>query len=568
MGRLQDNQYNTPRNNKTQRQKKDQNLQQIKQDRARDEAKLQAAFCPPLDPSLIQAIWNDSFNYDQSFQVLTALAKEADQTLDQQELSLDNLDLEDNATSSSSSDQSEDDNIEFLMTCFPTLSIPDLIDALKTAENDVERATDVLLNREFISQKEHDESIMAEQEHNRDSLYRGKETKRHRVKKKNNQTQPIWSSGHLPTVKSTQGNTSNPGAFSTNMRKIMEQQQNEDDDFYAGDLASVPFNFWHQYDSTVKLLQRFFPHLSEMIIAAAVQHCRGNIIASVKSLMEKNPNEKPEHELTWSTIKELEHVKRELDAIMVDRSSEDVARVALGVVIQFEGQKKPLDQLVQAGVEHFLSFDVNQLALEARLKKMAAESDYIRAQQKKKEMPVIPDYLLINNQQNYQEDDPEECRDMAMQLILERNELFRKAAAAYRAAKNKGPGEGGIAFFYSDEARQLDTRAKDWNMRAARATVRRQRLKQNDDHLLDLHGLTVAEVQVLVTEGVTQWYSRSQMQSARLQFRPLKIITGIGKHSKYGESKLLPTTLKILRNGGWQYDMPHPGCIYVKGAKH
>ncbi|KAI8334163.1 hypothetical protein EDC96DRAFT_525509 [Choanephora cucurbitarum] len=568
MGRLQDNQYNAPRNSKSQKQKKTQNTQQIKQDRARDEAKLQATFCPPLDPSLIQAIWNDSFNYDQSFEVLTALAKEADQTLDQQELSLDNLDLEDTTTTTSSSDQSEDDNIEFLLTCFPTISLPDLIDALKTAENDVEKATDVLLNREFISQKEHDESLMAEQEHNRDALYRGKPNQKAYRTKKKNPTQPIWSSGQLPTVKSTQGNTSNPGAFSTNMRKIMEQQQNEEDeDILRGELASVPFNFWHQYDSTVKLLQHYFPQLSEMVIAGAVQHCRGNMIASVKSLMEKHPQEKPEHQLKWSAIKELDHVKQELEAIMVDRSAQDIARVALGVIIQSEGQNRSLDQLVQTGVEHFLSFDVNQLALEARLKKMAAESEHIRAQQKKKEMPVIPEYLLINNQQNYQEDDPEECRDMAMQLILERNELFRKAAAAYRAAKNKGPGEGGIAFFYSDEARQLDTQAKDWNMRAARATVRRQRLRQNDDHLLDLHGLTVAEAQVLVSEGVTQWYSRSQMQSARLQFRPLKIVTGVGKHSKYGESKLLPTTLKILRQGDWQYDMPHPGCIYVKGVK-
>lgn len=54
---------------------------------------------------------------------------------------------------------------------------------------------------------------------------------------------------------------------------------------------------------------------------------------------------------------------------------------------------------------------------------------------------------------------------------------------------------------------------------------------------------------------------------ARLQFRPLKIITGVGKHSKYGESKLLPTTLKILKKEGWQYEMTDPGCIYVKGIK-
>jgi hypothetical protein len=231
--------------------------------------------------------------------------------------------------------------------------------------------------------------------------------------------------------------------------------------------------------------------------------------------MEKHPDEKPEHELTWAIVKDLTNVKQELEAIMVDRTIDDILRVSLGVIIQCQGQNKTIDQMTQLGIEHFLSFDVNQLALEARLKKMAKESDMIRAAAKKKNMPVIPEYLLVNNQQTYVDDDPEECRDIAMQLIMERNELFRKAAAAYRQAKNKGPGESGIAFFYSDNARQIDSKAKDWNMRAARATIRGHRIKQNDDHLLDLHGLTVAEAQVLVKEGVTQWYSRSQMQSCK-----------------------------------------------------
>lgn len=505
--------------------------------------------------------------------------------MDQQDaLSMDQLELDDSTTTLSST-ESEDENFLFLLTCFPTLPMEDLTDALASQDNDVEKATDVLLNREFIQQAERDGGIALDNRKNDSiSVTKTKPKKKNKQKKKNN---TVWSSGQLPTVSSTEGNTSNPAATSHNMRKIMVQQQQEDEDAYAG-MASVPFNVWHQYDVTVNDLQCYFTHVPKMTIAACVQHCRGNVIASVKMLMEKHPEEKPGHELTWATVKDLTNVKQELEAIMVDRTAKDIAHVSLGVIIQCQGQNKTVEQMVQLGIEHFLSFDVNQLALETRLKKMAKESDMIRAAVKKKNMPVVPDYLLMNNQQTYVEDDPEECRDIAMQLIMERNELFRKAATAYRQAKNKGPGEGGIAFFYSDSARQIDSKAKDWNMRAARATVRGQRIKQKDDHLLDLHGLTVAEAQVLVNEGVTQWYSRSQMQSckwypyiifdlalyiqyllyiARLQFKPLKIITGIGKHSKYGESKLLPTTLKILKKGGWQYEMTNPGCIYVKGIK-
>ncbi|KAL0143845.1 hypothetical protein V8B55DRAFT_1561202 [Mucor lusitanicus] len=557
MGRLQDNQYSAlpqPRRKRTNKAKE-------KQDRQQDEAKLQAAFCPPLDPSLIQAIWNDSFNYDSSFEILSSLAKEADQTLDQQDVmtSMEQLDLGGSETTATTT-ESEDENINFLFTCFPTFPLQDLVDALKSQDNDVEKATDVLLNREYIQQVERQGDIIEPAKAHSKTKNTNSAKKKVKAKPK---TSTVWSSGQLPTVGISQGHTSHPAAQSQNMREIMAR---EEEDAYL-DMATVPFNVWHQYDVTVKELQHYFPKVPNYTIAACVQHCRGNVIASVKAIMEKHPDEKPEHELMWACVKDLNHVKQELEAIMVDRTPQDVARVALGVIISCKDQNKTLDQMVQMGIEHFLSFDVNQLALEARLQKMAKESELIRAKQKQREMPVIPEYLLMNNQTDYVEDDPEECRDIAMQLIMERNELFRKAAAAYRQAKNKGPGEGGIAFFYSDNARQIDSRAKDWNMRAARATVRGHRLRQNDDHLLDLHGLTIAEAQVLVREGLNQWYSRSQMQSSRLQFKPLKIITGVGKHSQYGESKLLPSTLKILKKEGWLYDMPNPGLAIEDGEQ-
>jgi DNA-nicking Smr family endonuclease len=41
------------------------------------------------------------------------------------------------------------------------------------------------------------------------------------------------------------------------------------------------------------------------------------------------------------------------------------------------------------------------------------------------------------------------------------------------------------------------------------------RIKHNDDHLLDFHGLTVAEARVMLVEGITQWWSRSEMQSSK-----------------------------------------------------
>lgn len=421
---------------------------------------------------------------------MTSLAKEADTTLDQQEAalesSLNQLELDEStttttttttttSTSDNNSTESEDENINFLYTCFPKYPIQDLIDALKAQYNDVEKATDLLLNREFVQGVEREGGISKREKEQGEgdfiTVQNKKKNKAH--KKKNNNSNKkkgtVWTSGQLPENSTTQGHTT-----MTDIKRPRQLGEEYDDDPYD-ELATVPFNVWHQYDKKIENLQFFFTRVPQITIANCVQHCRGNMIASVKMIMEKHPEEKPEHELPWALVKDLSNVKQELEAIMVDRTANDIYRVSVGVIIQFEHDNKSVDQLVQAGIEHFLSFDVTQLELEARLKKMVKESEIIRAKKKKSEMPVIPEYLLMNNQTTYQEDDPEECRNIAMELIMERNELFRKAAAAYRSAKNKGPGESGIAFYYSDNARQIDSRAKDWNMRAARATVRAHR---------------------------------------------------------------------------------------------
>jgi hypothetical protein len=408
------------------------------------------------------------------------LAKEADQTLDQQQIeeSLEQLELDESTTTATTdtTTESEDENINFLFTCFPKYPIQDLIDALNAQDNDVEKAIDLLLNKEFFQGVEREGGILRrDREEDNEYITVTNKKKQHQPKKKANNNSrnkkkgTVWTSGQLPTVSTTQGNTT-----ITDIRRRPPPTDDENYDYYT-ELAAVPFNVWHQYDRIIQTLQYHFTRVPQITIATCVQQCRGNIIASCKMIMEKHPEEKPEHELPWELVKTLSNVKQELEAIMVDRTPDDIYRVAVGVIIQFEQESKTVDQLVQAGIEHFLSFNVNQLELEARLKKMAKESEIIRAKKKKSEMPIIPDYLLINNQQTYEEDDPEECRNIAMELIMERNELFRKAAAAYRSAKNKGPGESGVAFYYSDNARQIDSRAKDWNMRAARATVRSYR---------------------------------------------------------------------------------------------
>ncbi|KAG0171708.1 hypothetical protein DFQ30_000542 [Apophysomyces sp. BC1015] len=542
MGRLQDKQYTPtfPRKSKD----------ASEPDAKSESDKLQAAFCPPLDPSLIEAIWNDSFDYQNSFAILSELAKEADVVLDKElEESTYPPETSQSVTSStlSSQQQNDDDemspNVEFLLTCFPGYERSNLTRVLKAQGDDVEKTTDVLLNTIFLESESTDDS-----KSNSSDDIDTEITKKKLTKKKNSRRTKnlLWTSGSLPTA-------------------TMNRQTDEENDYERrSELAMVPFNYWHQYDYQIEKIQKVFPKIPKARILGCVQRFKGNLIATVRDIAAKEPTMKPALELCgWQAVRDLEQVEKDISAVMVDRTPDIIHSVSVGVVIVSDGQWS-VEKMVQEAIEFLLTYDRQQELLAERLKKMVLTTERIAPVEK--DMPVIPEYLLIDNRNNYIDDDPEECRTIAMSLIMERNELFRKAAAAYQRAKNKGPGEGGVAFFYSDEARQYDTKAKDWNMRAARALVRQQRLHQNDDHLLDLHGLTVAEAHVLLKEGVTQWWSRSQMQSSRRQVEPLKVITGIGKHSLHGQSKLLPSVLKWLKREGWLIETANPGCILVKGV--
>lgn len=82
---------------------------------------------------------------------------------------------------------------------------------------------------------------------------------------------------------------------------------------------------------------------------------------------------------------------------------------------------------------------------------------------------------------------------------------------------------------------------------------------------MDLHGLTVSEAQTVVREAVTQWFSRATMQASRIAAKPLRIICGVGSHSKDRIARLYPTILSLLQKDGWRCEA-EGGVILVKGV--
>ncbi|KAI8578729.1 hypothetical protein K450DRAFT_245234 [Umbelopsis ramanniana AG] len=441
MGRLQDKQFTAAKRKPNERGKNSDIS-------ANDWKKLETIFCPPLDASLIAAIWNDTKNYASSFEILSMLAKDApaveDDIAESQPTTTKSLDIpeyvpanDDNSTSIPQPSEAEDElpKIDFLMRCFPDIPQEELEIALQEQDGDLQSATDIILNDMFLKEEE---------------------------------------------VSSDEVDTKADNVSGRFLRKILNI------------------------------------------------HDQGEVVQMAVDLILSRERD------------------REKEQIMIEERLQELAL--------YDKKEIKFDPLTGEIVSEAFPMLAND-RVEAKL----------RAAEAAKEIRAIPEYLLIDNTEEYIEDDPEECRDIAFSLVLQRNEVYRKAADAYRRAKGKTNGEGGIAYYYSDEGRKMDVAAKEWNMRAARAIIRQHRIRQNDDHLLDLHGLTVAEAVELVKEGVNQWWSRSTMRAGRTKIKPLSIVTGIGKHSDHGQSRLYPAVMGLLTREGWKVDTMSRGSLLVTG---
>ena len=181
-----------------------------------------------------------------------------------------------------------------------------------------------------------------------------------------------------------------------------------------------------------------------------------------------------------------------------------------------------------------------------------------------------------------------DCRAVADEYRQRRTAAIRQAAAAWRSTGG-GAGaqglaksaQGGVAWYYADEARRLDAKARAWDLRAAQALVDERRvakiglLRSSTGHdgpgkgdEIDLHGLTVHEALSVTRRCVNQWYAQPAIASTGGSLKPLSIITGVGRHSMNQVALIKPAVVKMLEREGWRYDVDHHrGVITVRGVK-
>ncbi|KAF3909608.1 hypothetical protein AA313_de0206393 [Arthrobotrys entomopaga] len=141
-----------------------------------------------------------------------------------------------------------------------------------------------------------------------------------------------------------------------------------------------------------------------------------------------------------------------------------------------------------------------------------------------------------------------------------RNEAYNKASAAYRRSKSDHL-MGAVATYYAEEGKAHNSRVKVYTDMAAEALVN----QNSSEYTLDLHGVTVQQALKITNERVTDWWVKTNSTDDKA-ITPFHIITGIGSHSKGGESRIGPAVSRLLIKGNWKIEI-RTGNIRVLGIQ-
>jgi hypothetical protein len=163
--------------------------------------------------------------------------------------------------------------------------------------------------------------------------------------------------------------------------------------------------------------------------------------------------------------------------------------------------------------------------------------------------------------------DPAYTRAVAASHNAAAHIAYAKASAAHKRGKSDHLMNGAAAY-YADVARERSTAAKASFEAAANAHV----ASQSTSRVLDLHGVGVADAVRIAQEKVNIWwdslgdtkYAPGGGGPARDGYR---IVTGIGRHSKYGAPKIGPAVSRMLVREGWKVEVGHGETIVYGKAR-
>ncbi|KAF9647425.1 hypothetical protein BDM02DRAFT_3117142 [Thelephora ganbajun] len=141
------------------------------------------------------------------------------------------------------------------------------------------------------------------------------------------------------------------------------------------------------------------------------------------------------------------------------------------------------------------------------------------------------------------------------QLHKNRNRILREATRYWKGG-NTGNRGGEVAQYFAERAREIQIQAKADELQIVRDMVYRTRNNVNGCTSIDMHGATLVEAHQIVQEMI---YDNPPTNA-----KPLKIITGRGKHSANGVGVLRPAIKNRLTELGWDVSS-FDGGLVVRG---
>lgn len=141
-------------------------------------------------------------------------------------------------------------------------------------------------------------------------------------------------------------------------------------------------------------------------------------------------------------------------------------------------------------------------------------------------------------------------------------EAFSKASMAYRRGRSDRF-MGGAAAYYSAVGRDHLDRAKRNAAAASDALVD----TQSTANMLDLHGVSVQDAVRIASYRVAEWWEalgevKYMRRDGAVVYR---IVTGVGRHSHDGTSRLGPAVFRRLVSNGWRVEVGE-GVFTVTGV--
>lgn len=151
----------------------------------------------------------------------------------------------------------------------------------------------------------------------------------------------------------------------------------------------------------------------------------------------------------------------------------------------------------------------------------------------------------------------------AAQLEHARTTAMFQAEVARRKAKST-PLMGGAANHYNGVARDLSVSLERHNAAAAEVLV----MKQSRAGEVDLHGVYVKDAVRIARERVEGWWGSQLVgewaRAGKAMGPGLRFVTGVGKHSEGGKSRLGPAVGSMLIREGWKVEIGN-GVVTVVG---